>query len=526
MYKIEYQISFEKSPALCGVTEAGEGEFHLRPELPEDKILSAQALIKIDCAENEKVFMNGYQTWTVCPEYSREDYIMGATHLPRPIVDYFGIDRYGDYHFVDYPEKKGFFHGESWCYFRNGDKLRFIGSLDERPGYTLFSYDFEYGQLRIERDCAGLRCGGEYPVFDLYFAEGTEDQVFDGWVEALKLPPCKAQPMKGYSSWYNRYQKIDEKSIRDDLAGCAKVLERGDLFQIDDGWEPAIGDWLETDKKKFPKGLKPLVDEIHAKGFRAGLWLAPFCCQKGSKVMKEHPDWLYKHEGKNWYCGCNWGGFYSLDIENPEVIDYIERVFKRVFDDWGFDLVKLDFLYAGAPFGDERETRAERMTKGMELLRRVCKDKLILGCGVPLMPSFGLVDYCRISCDVGLDWDNHPVMHYTNREHVSTRQAILNSVFRRQLNGRVWLNDPDVFFLRDDNIKLSGEQKHILATVNALFGSLILCSDNMGQYSDEAMAEYERLLKLRNAENIRVNADDWLSVSYSLDGVEHELKIE
>ena len=41
----------------------------------------------------------------------------------------------------------------------------------------------------------------------------------------------------------------------------------------------------------------------------------------------------------------------------------------------------------------------------MELLRTWCGQKQILGCGVPVMPAFGLVDYCRVSCDVGLDWD-------------------------------------------------------------------------------------------------------------------------
>ena len=119
----------------------------------------------------------------------------------------------------------------------------------------------------------------------------------------------------------------------------------------------------------------------------------------------------------------------------------------------------------------------------MELLRRLCGDKLILGCGVPVMPAFGVVDYCRISCDVGLDWNNNFIVRSANRETVSTRRAVLNSVFRRQLNGRAYLSDPDVFFLREDNIKLTAEEKYTLATVNSLFGGVLLCSDNMGGYT-------------------------------------------
>ncbi len=73
---------------------------------------------------------------------------------------------------------------------------------------------------------------------------------------------------------------------------------------------------------------------------------------------------------------------YALDIDNPAVLDYLRRVFDRVLNDWSFDLVKLDFLYGAAPFGNARESRAARMYRAMELLRTWCGQKQILGCGV------------------------------------------------------------------------------------------------------------------------------------------------
>lgn len=50
-------------------------------------------------------------------------------------------------------------------------------------------------QLRIERDCAGVQhTGGSFPAFSLFFAEGTEDEVFDAWFAALGCrPPHHAQ---------------------------------------------------------------------------------------------------------------------------------------------------------------------------------------------------------------------------------------------------------------------------------------------------------------------------------------------
>ncbi|WP_418759436.1 hypothetical protein, partial [Gemmiger sp.] len=53
--------------------------------------------------------------------------------------------------------------------------------------------------------------------------------------------------------------------------------------------------------------------------------------------------WLLQVNGQPWCCGSNWSSFYALDIDNPEVLDYLQTVFDRVLNDWGFDLVKLDF---------------------------------------------------------------------------------------------------------------------------------------------------------------------------------------
>ena len=493
------------------------GPLHIVCDLPEGRLKHAAATLPLAAAADEKIFMNGYQTWTHCPEYGVRDKIRGLHGIPRPLVKKYGLDRYGDYHFADYPNRPGVTHGFSWCYFRRGERFRLIASLDEKPGYTMFTYDSNLALLTIHRDCAGVDCEGRFHAFDLYFAEGTEDEVFGGWFAAMDIPAPRARPLAGYSSWYNRYEDITEEVILSDLAGCRTLFSPGDLFQIDDGWEPAVGDWLEPDGDKFPDGLKPLADEIHASGFLAGLWLAPFVCREGSALMAEHPDWLLRVNGRPWSCGCNWGGFYSLDIDNPEVTDYLRRVFDRVLNEWGFDLVKLDFLYGAAPFGTARESRAGRMIRAMDFLREVCGGKLILGCGVPVMPAFGRVDYCRVSCDVGLDWDDKWLMRLIHRERVSTKQAVSNTLFRRQLNGRAYWSDPDVFFLREDNLSLTRKQKLLLARVNALLGGVLLTSDDPAAYGEAQRKIYRELLRLRRAGQVRFDADKFC-LHYVLDG--------
>ncbi len=525
MERLDWRIEQEGQVPLCGSAEPGPGALIIAPELPAGRLTCVRARMHVTMGPEDRAFFNGYQSWTHCPEYRRGDRIPGIKRLPKPLVKHFGLERYGDYAFVDYPERPGCFHGESWCYFRGGERFRLIASLDERAGYTLFRYDAGSGILDIERDCAGLDWeGGVFPAFELFFRQGSEDAVFDAWFAAMDVRPRTRERLAGYTSWYNRYQNISASSIRQDLDGCAGRLRPGDLFQIDDGWEPFVGDWLEADGKKFPDGMGAAAEAIRREGFRPGLWLAPFVAERKSALYREKPDWFLREpNGDPWYLGSNWSGFYALDIDNPEVVAYLERVFRQVFDDWGYELVKLDFLYAAAPFGTERETRAGRMYRAMELLRGLCGEKRILGCGVPLMPSFGLVDYCRIGCDVGLSWRENRIMRIAGREHPSTRRSLDNTIFRRQLNGRAWLNDPDVFFLRADNLHMSEEEKHCLATADSLLGGVLLHSDDMGAWDAAARAAYSRLLQNGEARSLRVRNEDGLGIEYELKGSRREL---
>ena len=515
-----------------GVHPLVPGENHISiPAVKGTALPAIRAEVSVPPAG--KMFFNGYQSWTHCPEYAPGDRIRGLQGLPKLITDLLFIDRFGDYHFVDYPWHSGKFHGVSYCYFRDGTFWRLFASLDEMPGYTLFSYDAENALLTITRDCEGVAAPGPtFPAFDLFYAEGTEQEVFDGWFDAMGIRNAPPE-LRGYSSWYNHYQNISERRIRDDLAGAVKLFEKGDLFQIDDGWETHVGDWKTVSSRKFPNGLEPLVRSIHHEGFKAGLWLAPFVCERNSAIFRKHRDWILRHKGKPWKAGPGWSGFYALDIDHPEVIRYLKEVFALVFEEWGFDLVKLDFLYAAAPFatgehgdageGPYTESRAARMIRALDLLRELCRDRLIIGCGVPLMPAFGRVDYCRIGSDAGLDWDDFPIMRILHRERISTLHSLTNTIFRRQLNGRAFGNDPDIFFLRDKNIRLSAEKKAYHAAVNSLFGSLWLTSDDLNAYDAEKIRQYQTLARLRNAENITIDPDT-LDILYTLDGKAQELR--
>ena len=162
------------------------------------------------------------------------------------------------------------------------------------------------------------------------------------------------------------------------------------------------------------------------------------------------------------------------------------------------------------------------MYRAMRFLRELCGEKAILGCGVPVMPAFGLVEYCRISCDVSLDWNDVPYMRLIHRERTSTRNAIHNIISRRQLNRRAYLSDPDVFFLRSENTKLTTEQKDDLVTLDALFGDVFLTSDDPGNYTEEMKQKYREFRKLLKAEKADISLEGGVNVRYEIDGEKHE----
>ncbi|MFW5780598.1 MAG: glycoside hydrolase family 36 protein [Bacillota bacterium] len=471
---------------------------------PKDSIELISASLTYDYMYGEKtrVFSNGYQSWSTSREYKKTDRQKGLMGLGKiwPIKKFTEI--FGDYTFIDYPNRDGIFHSFSYGYIKDDDDLFLIGSLTERQGYTIIWYDMIKNTISIDKDVEGVTIVKEYNLYDIFTAKGSCNEVFDKYFSAMDIKKPKKQFMCGYTSWYNYFGKITEKIITRDLDGLSTLGDMADIFQIDDGYQTAVGDWLSVDKEKFPNGMKYLADKIHSNGYLAGIWLAPFNAQKSSKIVKEHKDWLVKDKnGKNALGSIAWGGAYTLDFYNEEAAKYIKKVFHTVVREWGYDLVKLDFLYSECIQPRYNKSRGQIMCEAMDFLREcVGDDKYILGCGVPLAPSFGLVDFCRISCDVELTFKDKFYVKHSNQEIVCTRSAMNNTIFRRHLDGRAFVNDPDVFFLRENDLthkdplfvkrgklKFTWEQKKLLAKINNMCGNVLFVSDNIGDYNNEQL---------------------------------------
>ncbi|WP_288527350.1 glycoside hydrolase family 36 protein [uncultured Eubacterium sp.] len=477
--------------------------------------------------QDSRFFANGFQSWTDTKEFAKNELMADEGIVGKGLFGKspFGMNLVGDYTFVEQSKECGVFHSISFAYVRNEKNIDFFGSLNDRTGYTIIYADMNKNTLRFSKDVEGITISEPYELLDLYFDNGGYDEVFDRYFAKMNVKPLTDKKIKGYTSWYNYYQNINEKIILRDLDAISEKTDKVNTFQIDDGYQTAVGDWLSINKTKFPNGMKPIVEKIHAKGWQAGLWLAPFGAQKGSKLASEHSDWLVKGKnGKPIMVGANWGGFYAIDIDNTDARAYIKNVFDTVLNDWGFDLVKLDFLYATAVVPLHNKTRGQLAYESIDFLRECVGNKQILGCGVQQMPCFGKVEYMRIGADMDLGWKHKFFRNLTHREDVSTPNAIHNSVYRRCLNNRAFLCDPDVFLLRRSNIHFTFEQQKVLAKFIKLFGSVLFMSDNVQEYDDEQMAVFNDTLADGDMQIVAINeTNNKLFIDYTQNGESHTL---
>ena len=307
----------------------------------------------------------------------------------------------------------------------------------------------------------------EADELEWFIAFGQENVCFEEYAEQLgnRLGVIKKNGApRVWCSWYSLYHAIDEPVLHKIFDSLSDLPF--DVLQVDDGWQVNIGDWEANEK--FPAGMNALAEKIKSAGRRAGLWLAPLIATKTSKLFQEHKDWFLRDaEGRGRFvsAGFNWGHpLYALDTTHPDVSSWLAALMKQVRA-WGFDYLKLDFLYAGALKG-KRYKDMPREAAYRESLRRMREamrsDAVLLTCGTPILPAIGLCDAMRIGPDVSHFWEKYrdATLLY-NPTTPGTRNGI------RTVVHRLWLKplfhiDPDVVYFESKGNSLTREQKLLL----------------------------------------------------------------
>ncbi len=301
----------------------------------------------------------------------------------------------------------------------------------------------------------------------------------------------------GWCSWYYYFWDVSEDEVLKNL----RFLEanRGRLpiecVQIDDGYQANIGDWTETNER-FPHGMAWLASEIRSAGFQPGIWLAPLMVGETSRLYKEHPSWVVHDEHATPVVTAhNWRQtVFGLDCTNPAAERWLRELFGEITNGWGYDYLKIDFLYGGALPGrryDKQAGRIEAYRRGLRAIREAAPKSFILGCGSLLGPSVGLVDGQRNGPDVAPWWRyNRPINPPRGKGRPliagepSTENSQRNILTRSWMHGHLWANDPDCLLVREDRTKLTLAEVQSLATAIALSGGMTLLSDNMPLVSD------------------------------------------
>ncbi len=156
-------------------------------------------------------------------------------------------------------------------------------------------------------------------------------------------PDPKPRPVI-YNSWEATEFRVDEPG---QVALAEKAASIGvDRFVMDDGWfgqrkddHAGLGDWY-VNPQKFPNGLKPLIDKVHALGMDFGLWVEPEMINPDSDLYRKHPDWVLNFPGRPRTESRNQ---LVLNLARPDVRDYIFGFLDKILTENDIAFLKWDY---------------------------------------------------------------------------------------------------------------------------------------------------------------------------------------
>jgi alpha-galactosidase len=359
---------------------------------------------------------------------------------------------------------------------------RFDGLLRVRPGTI---------EVVVDTEGLALGAGEAWDLEELTFRSGTDrEALLEGLAQRLAAnhPPLRVSaPPSGWCSWYCFGPRVTAQQVLDNLDVIATRIPGLKYIQIDDGYQPAMGDWLDTGPA-FGGNVQGVLAAIRKRGFEPSLWVAPFVAEADSQLFRQHPGWFVRdaageplRSDRVTFGGWRRGPWYALDGTHPEARAHLETVFRTMRTGWGVTYFKLDANFWGAIHGgrfhDPRATRMEAYRRGMQAVLRGSAEAFVLGCNHPMWGSLGLVHGSRSSNDIKRDWKRFTTIA---RQNLS----------RNWQNGRLWWNDPDAVVLTGE---LSEEEFRFHATSIYASGGMILSGDDLTKISAERLEMLRKL---------------------------------
>ena len=230
-------------------------------------------------------------------------------------------------------------------------------------------------------------------------------------------PRLPKEPVYGYNDWYCAYGRNTATNFLADAAyivDCAKGLENRPYVVMDDGWQknspPVVkvdsghGPW-DRSGEPFGMDMATFAAKVAALGAKPGLWYRPFRAWREMSA-----DWKLPSDDR------------YVDPTVPAVREQIRTDMTR-FRDWGFKLVKIDYLtfdicrnWGGTQgdrlitddraWRDASRTTVEVLKDLYGVMREAAGDDVvIIGCNALNHLAAGLFELQRIGDDTsGRDW--------------------------------------------------------------------------------------------------------------------------
>jgi len=334
-----------------------------------------------------------------------------------------------------------------------------------------------------------------------------EENYFDYVKKTMGIKIPKTN-VRGWCTWYQYFNRIKP----DDIYKNLEVFDRHnvpiDFVQLDDGYQKKVGDWLNL-TPQFNGEMKKLADRIRKSGYKPGIWIAPFIADISSELVKIHPEYILRNEyGKPLVAGYNplWPGkfYYGLDITNPRFKEYIKHVIDIMVHEWGFEYLKLDFLFAGCLRGGTHHnlelSRSEVLKSGIEMIRKVAGKKNSTGwLRYAFINRIGQVNAMRVGPDTAPYWKKMVGAFLQTGAMIGARNSLRNFMVRSLMHKRLWLNDPDCIMIRKSGTRLNENERLLQINAIIISGGILLFSDDFTSFDDEQFDEIDQINEMSEA---------------------------
>lgn len=273
------------------------------------------------------------------------------------------------------------------------------------------------------------------------------ESSFQAGVAFCKLmcpsPRLPKEPVYGFNDWYCAYGVNTGTNFLEDAGFVTSLIPEAKnrpYLVMDDGWQvnpPAkqgvsgFGPWTHSNAR-FAMDMETFARRVKALNAKPGLWYRPLY------AWPEVPDAWRLKKARDY-----------MDPTLPEVKSQIRSDMER-FRDWGFQLVKIDYLtfdmnnrwgfnlgptvvHDDRAWADASRTTAEVMLDLYRTMRRAAGDGVvIIGCNALGHLAAGIFELQRTGDDTsGLEWKR-------------TRQNGVNTLaFRSIQNGAFFAVDAD-----------------------------------------------------------------------------------